>query len=50
MVCGWGDMVTGEHEDALCSQDGVGGQRASGRWSLGRKAGPRPALRGVCGA
>lgn len=31
MVCGWGDAVTGEHEDALHSPDGVG---TKGFWTL----------------
>lgn len=40
MVCGWGDVVTGEHEDALRSPDGVGdkGLLDAGHW--GGRQGP----------
>lgn len=36
MVCGWGDVVTGEHEDVLCSPSGEGvvgkGLLDAGHW------------------
>ena len=53
-MCDWGTWLhrsMGGHfaQGLVGAAHPRGAQVASGRWSLGRKAGPRPACRGVCG-